>query len=60
MPRLLVGITVYLDPDTLAKINEKIKAKTQSERIRLCVEEGYVRLQEIENVRRAFGRALKR
>jgi hypothetical protein len=54
MTRLLVGISVGIDPELLAKINENIKGKTQSEKIRKCVEEGYVRLLEIENVRIAF------
>ena len=41
MPRLLVGITVNLDPDLLDCINREIYGKTQSEKIRLCVEEGF-------------------
>jgi hypothetical protein len=41
MARLLVGVSVNLDPELLAKINTNIKAKSQSERIRLCVEQGY-------------------
>ena len=41
MPRLLVGTNFSIDPELLAKINENIKGKTQSEKLRLCVQEGY-------------------
>jgi len=41
MPRLLVGITVYLDPNMLEAINTRVNGKSQSEKIRKCVEEGF-------------------
>jgi hypothetical protein len=44
MPRLKVGVQVYLNPELLQAINDNVNAKTQSERIRLCVTEGYNRL----------------
>jgi len=44
MPPLKVGVSFHVDPDLLDRINHDIPAKTQSERIRKCVEEGYERL----------------
>jgi hypothetical protein len=41
LPRLLVAVSFSIDPDLLAKINRDIEGKTQSERLRLCVQEGY-------------------
>jgi len=41
MPRLKVGVSFHVDPDLLDRINHDIPAKTQSERIRKCVQEGY-------------------
>jgi hypothetical protein len=41
MPHLKVSIQFYIDPIMLQKINDNINGKTQSERIRLCVQEGY-------------------
>jgi hypothetical protein len=41
MPRLKVGVSFHVDPDLLDLINRNIPAKTQSERIRKCVEEGF-------------------
>jgi hypothetical protein len=41
MPRRLVQVPVSLDPDLLKRINHDIYSKTQSERIRRCVREGY-------------------
>lgn len=44
MPRRMVGVQFYIDPTLLEAINTHVKAKSQSERIRLCVEQGYERL----------------
>jgi hypothetical protein len=41
MPRLLVGITVYLDPDMLEAINTHINGRSQSEKIRRLLGFGY-------------------
>lgn len=41
MPRLLVGITVYLDPHILEAINTHVNGKSQSEKIRKCLELGW-------------------
>ena len=41
MPRLLVGITVYLDPDMLEAINIHINGRSQSEKIRRLLGFGY-------------------
>jgi hypothetical protein len=41
MPRLKVGVQLYIDPDQLQAINDNIHAKTQSEKLRLCIQEGY-------------------
>jgi hypothetical protein len=41
MSRRLVQISFCVDPDTLQAINDHIKGKSQNERIRLCVEEGF-------------------
>lgn len=42
----MVGVNFYVDPDLLQLINDNVKAKTQSERIRLCVQEGYEHLRK--------------
>jgi hypothetical protein len=44
MPRALVQISLSLDPDNLQAINDNIKGKTQSEKLRKCVQEGYEQL----------------
>jgi len=44
MQRLKVGVQFYVDPMLLQKIQDNIKGKSQSEKIRLCVQEGYQRL----------------
>jgi len=41
MSRRLVQISFCVDPDTLQAINDHIKGKSQNERIRKCVQEGY-------------------
>lgn len=41
MSRRLVQISVSLDPDLLQAINDNIHGKTQNERLRLCISEGY-------------------
>ena len=41
MPRLLVGISVNLNPELLQAINDNVNAKTQSERVGLCITEGF-------------------
>jgi len=48
MPRLKVGVSFHIDPDLLDRINRDIPAKTQSERIRKCVEEGYKHLSKVK------------
>jgi hypothetical protein len=42
----MVGTNFSIDPELLTKINRDIHGKTQSEKIRKCVAEGY------ENLRR--------
>jgi len=42
MPRALVQISMCVDPDLLESINQNIKGKTQNEKLRRCVLEGYV------------------
>jgi hypothetical protein len=44
MPRLKVGVQFYIDPTLLEAINDNVKANSQSEKLRLCVTEGYKRL----------------
>jgi hypothetical protein len=41
MSRLLVDVTFQIDPDLLKRINHDIYGKTQSEKLRRCVREGY-------------------
>jgi len=41
MSRLLVSTSICIDPDLLQAINDNVKGKNQSERIRLCIQEGY-------------------
>jgi hypothetical protein len=41
MPRLLVAVSFSIDPDILAKINETVNGKSQSEKIRRILELGY-------------------
>jgi spermidine synthase len=41
MARLLVGVGVNIDPELLEAINTHVKAKSQSERLRLCITEGF-------------------
>lgn len=41
MPRLLVGISIYIDPTLLNAINENVNGKSQSEKIRRLLELGY-------------------
>jgi hypothetical protein len=44
MQRHFVGITLYIDPELLQDVNDNIQGKTQTEKLRLCVQEGYERL----------------
>jgi hypothetical protein len=42
--RALVSITITVDPDLIQQINDDVKGKSQSARIRKCVEIGYKQL----------------
>jgi hypothetical protein len=41
MPRAMVTIPISINPDLLSQINRDVQGKSQSARIRKCVELGY-------------------
>lgn len=41
MPRPLVQIPISLDPDLLDRIVKDIKGDSRTEKLRLCITEGY-------------------
>jgi hypothetical protein len=41
MARALVSITISVDPDLIQQINDDVEGKSQSARIRKCLEKGY-------------------
>jgi hypothetical protein len=44
MSRLLVAISFHIDPELLQAINDNVKGDSQSEKLRLCIREGYKHL----------------
>jgi hypothetical protein len=44
MQRHFVGVTLYINPTLLQSVNDNIKGKTQTEKLKLCVKEGYEHL----------------
>lgn len=46
---LKVGVTVFIEMETLTKIQDNITGKSQSEKLRKCLEEGYSHLQKKED-----------
>ena len=48
MARALVSITISVDPDLIQQINDDVEGKSQSARIRKCLEKGYETLAKRE------------
>jgi hypothetical protein len=47
--KLMGGVSLYLPLTVLAQINETVEGKSQSAKLRLCVEEGYRQLTKQAN-----------